>query len=457
MEALAVIAGIVGLVWAAVVFLRGGLIGGCLAVMLAGACFGVPLYKLELGPLPLSADRVLLVLLVAQYVFWRRWGYADPKPLGKPEILLLLFLGVLVASTFTHDWKGAIADKPYQPVSLLIVCYLMPATIYWIVRQSRIGQREVLIILGGFALFGIYLAVTSLAEYFDLPWLIFPKYIITSAEDKTAEFVGRGRGPLLNPVGNGVLLAVGLGSTLLWWPRLRRPGQLVLLAATLLFLAAIYCTLTRSVWFGGILTLAVLVGLPLPWSWRGPLVIGGLLLAVIVGVGLWENILSFRRDKNLSAAETADSARLRPILTAIAWHMFLDYPVLGCGYGQYSTEHRNYTSDRTTDLPLERGRDFTLHNVALALLTETGLVGLGLFAAMVFFWARDAWRLWRETAAPLWTRQIGLLFLLALAVYLINGMFHEVSVISMMNMTLFFLAGVTAALRPCLPTPQPQC
>ena len=32
--------------------------------------------------------------------------------------------------------------------------------------------------------------------------------------------------------------------------------------------------------------------------------------------------------------------------------------------------------------------------------------------------------------------------------YCINGMFHEVSVMAMMNLTLFFLAGITAGLRP---------
>jgi O-antigen ligase len=448
MEALAVIAGIVGVVWGAIVFLRGGLVSGCLAVLVAGACFGVPFYKLELGPLPLTADRILLVLLVTQYVLWRCWGYADPKPLGKPEILLLALLAVLVLSTFTHDWKATIAEKPYQPLSLLIVSYLMPAAVYWIARQSKITERDALIVFGAFALFGVYLAVTSLAEYFEASWLVFPKYIVASTDGKTAEFVGRGRGPLLNPIGNGILLAIGLGSTLFWWPRLRRPGQLVLLATAVLLLAAIYCSLTRSVWIGGVLTLALVVGLALPWTWRGPLLIAGLLLAVVVVATQWENIMGFKRDKGMSAAETADSARLRPILTRIAWNMFLDRPLFGCGYGQYLAENRNYTADRTTDLPLERGRDFTLHNVALSLLTETGLVGFGLFAALLFLWGRDAWRLWRDATLPLWTRQMGLLFLVALGVYLINGMFHEVSIIAMMNMTLFFLAGVTAALRP---------
>ncbi len=98
-------------------------------------------------------------------------------------------------------------------------------------------------------------------------------------------------------------------------------------------------------------------------------------------------------------------------------------------------------------MPLERARGYIPHNVLFSLLAETGLVGLGLFVGAGGFWTRDAWRLWSNAACPLWARQQGLLMLIALAVYFINGMFHDVSVMPMANMTLFFLAGVTSGLR----------
>ena len=308
MEAVAVTAGIVGLIWGAVVFLRGGLLGGCLAVLLAGACFSKPFFKIELGTVPLTADRVLLALLVVQYAFWRRWGRTDPKPLGKADFVLLAFLAVLAASTFSHDWQAS----NWQPVSWLIIYYLMPAAMYGIARGAKFSERQVLVVFGGFALFGVYLAVTSLAEYFQVSWLVFPKYILTTAMDKTAGFVGRGRGPLLHPIGNGMLLAACLGSALMWWPRLRRAGQLLLLAATLLFLAAIFFSLTRSVWMGGVLTLALIVGLALPWNWRVPLLVGGLVAVLLVAATQWENLLAFKRDKGTSAEQTAESVELRP-------------------------------------------------------------------------------------------------------------------------------------------------
>jgi hypothetical protein len=444
MEALAFIAGTVGLIWGLIVFLRGGLLGGCLAVLLAGTCFSVPFYKIELGPVPLTADRLLLVLLAMQYVFWRRFGLADPKPLQKPEIILLLFTAVMIFSTFRADWTEA----NYQPLSWLILYYLMPAAIYWIVRQARFSERSATALFGCLAVFGVYLAATATAEHFKLDWLVFPKYITTTATQADAEFVGRGRGPLLNPIATGIMVSICFGSALMWWPRLRRGGQLMLIAVAALFLLGLYCSMTRSVWMGGILVLTLAVGLALPWSWRLPLIGGGLLAVTLVVATQWESLRAFKRDEALGADKTAESVELRPIMTVIAWKMFCDRPVLGCGYSQYKTEHRNYVSDRSTDLPLERARDYIPHNVVLSLLTETGLLGLGLFLAMAFFWLRDGWRLWSDAACPLWARQQGLLMMIALGVYFLNGMFHDVSVQPMMNMTLFFMGGVTEGLRP---------
>jgi O-antigen ligase len=234
----------------------------------------------------------------------------------------------------------------------------------------------------------------------------------------------------------------------MWWPRLSRARQLLLLGIAILLLAGLYCTLTRSVWMTAILTLALAVGLALPWSWRLPLLGAGVLAVVLVAATQWENLLSFKRDEALGADKTAESVELRPIMTVVAWHMFLDRPLLGCGYWQYKVEHQNYLSDRSTDLPLERARGYIPHNVLLSLLTETGILGLGLFLTLACFWARDAWRLWSDGELPLWARQQGLMMMIALGAYFLNGMFHDVSVQSMMNMTLFFVAGVTEGLRP---------
>jgi hypothetical protein len=482
MEFLAIILGIAGLIWGVVLLVRGGLLAGCLAVMLAGTCFGLQFFRLSLGPIPVTIDRVMLLVLVGQYIVWRRFGWADPKPLGKPEVVLVLFALVMTISTISSDFMASNG----QPVAWLVIYYLMPFAIYWIARQMAIGERTCTWLFASLAVFGVYLAVTSLAEHYEISWAVFPRYIIDTATKADAEFVGRARGPYLNPVGDGIALAICLGASLMLWPIVARnfregeapaepvdmptrfatsaarqeprpPGitvdtsrmkQLSLIPLFLLLLAALYVTLTRSVWMGGALALALIIGLALPWSWRMPLLIGGLLMAVVVSTTQWERLMAFKRDKNLDAEKVAASVELRPVLAQIAWNMFCDRPLLGCGYGQYSKEHVNYLADRSTETVLEKGRPYVQHNVVLSLLTETGLLGVGLFLTLNALWIIDAWRLWRSWAAPLAFRQLGLLMLAAEGVYFVNGMFHDVSVVSMANMTLFFLAGINAGLRP---------
>ncbi|MGW8256771.1 MAG: O-antigen ligase family protein [Thermoguttaceae bacterium] len=444
MEYLAVIFGIAGLIWGALLLRHGGLLAGCLAVMLAGACFSVPFFKTTVGPLPLTADRILFLVVVGQYLLWRRWDWADPKPWGKPEALLAIFAVIMIFSTFSSDYTA----ENWQAVSWLIIYYLMPFGMYWIVRQTAFMRKSIWMFFGCLTAFGVYLSLTSLAEYFQIWELVFPRYIVSSISSDTAEFVGRARGPFLNPISNGIALSICFAAALLIWPRLNRPARLLMIPLYLLFLAAISATMTRSVWLSGAMAIGLVLCLSLPWSWRVPLIGGAILLALILVFTEWRQLVSFKRDRDLGAEKTAESVELRPIMAMVAWKMFLDHPVFGCGYSQYKTEHVNYLSDRSTTLVLEKARPYIAHNVVLSLLTETGLVGLGVFLAMIFFWTRDAWRLWRLKTTPLEARLQGLLMLVVLQTYFINGMFHDVSAVPMANMTLFFLAGVTAAMRP---------
>lgn len=292
----------------------------------------------------------------------------------------------------------------------------------------------------GLALFGIYLAVTAIAETHQMWALVLPRYI---ASPSHVEFLGRGRGPLLNPAGSGILQGLCMVAAVACWPRLPRTGRLLLLAALPVFAWGIYSTFTRSAWMGAGLGALVVVALTLPRSWRVPLVATLMLLALPVAALSWENLLAFKRDKSLSAEEAAESAKLRPILAVVAWHMFEDRPLLGCGFGQYTKECRQYLSDRSTNLPLEKSRPYVQHNVFLALLVEAGLLGAALFTATLLLWLQAALRLWNSAGAATAFRRCGLVFLAFIGVWLPNAMFQDVSLIPMINMVLFALAGLT--------------
>jgi O-antigen ligase len=441
MEALLIIGGIVALVWGAVVMLRGGLLGGGLAVLLAAIVFGYPFFHVTVGPAPVTLDRFLWVVLVIQYLIWRRHGLADPKPRGKSEVALILFMLVLAVSTLAHDWQA----HNNAALARLVFFYLMPLGMYWVARGAKVTERGMYWLFGSLALLGVYLAATAIAETQQARSLVFPSYI---AAPELKEFLGRGRGPLLNPIGNGILMGTAWGAMLLGWPRVNRFGRLMLLALSLLMGVGVYCTLTRCAWIGAGLGLVLLMLLTVPRIWSIPILGSGLVAASLLAVTHWEQIVAFKRDQGAGAQETADSVRLRPILARVAWNMFLDRPLLGCGLAHYMDRHVDYLDDRSTELVLEKARPYCQHNVFLSLLTETGLVGLGLLVAVLWNWACDAWRLWRCREAPTWARQQGLLMLVLLINYVANGFFHDVSLMIAIQLFLFFMAGVTASLRP---------
>lgn len=440
MEPIIAIAVLVGVVWGAVFFLRGGLLAGALIVLLAGTCFGHHLFHFSEGPIPLTSDRILWAVLMVQLFFWWRMGLTEPIRIGWTEVLLLAFIGVLAASIVTHDWEL----NRFLPVSQFVFYYVMPLGIYWVGRQARLTERGIRTMYVLLGVFGIYVALTAIAESQGLTALMFPRYISSS---QYQEFVGRSRGPLLNPAANGLLLGSCLGAGLMMWPSKHRWGQLLLIIYSTLLCFGIFCTLTRSAWMGGSLGLLLLVLLVLPRLYRPWILAAALICSAALVAFQLENIVEFKRDRDLTAQQTAESVQLRPILAVIAWEMFCDRPIFGCGFGHYTDQHVYYLTNRNMDMPLEQGRTYEQHNVWLSLLTETGLVGMMLFTLLMIAWLQSAWRLWRADNAPLWMRQQGLLFLVVAANYFMNGMFHNLTIIPMVNMILFFMAGLTMNLQ----------
>lgn len=442
MPAIVAIAAIAALVWGAAIFLRGGLIVGVLAVILTSTCCGYLFYHIPIHPIPLTADRALFVVVMTLGVVGRRFGWTVQTPWNKADVLLAALLALLLTSVVAGDFT-------YQgnlPASKLLFYYLIPAGLYWLTRRAVLTDGRARLVFGVLALLGVYLAAVAMAEYFRLWGFIYPRYV---ASTRFVEFLGRARGPLMNPAANGYFLSIGLCAAWLWWPRLAPLGRASLAAVTLLFLAGHYATLTRCVWLGAFTMSFVVGALVLPRSWRAPLVIVPLILIATVGISQWERLLALKRDEGQSAQQAAESVRLRPMLALVAWRMFLERPVFGCGLGHYHETFTEALEDRSSDFPLDTSRHYVQHNVLLGLLTETGLAGAGLFLALYYRWLADAWTLWRSTA-PFWRRQVALLFLATSASYVSNGMFQDLAIIPTVNMMLFFLAGLlrAAARRP---------
>jgi O-antigen ligase len=441
MTFLILIASVVGIVWCSIFLLRGSLVSGCLGFLLAACCFSHTFLQFDLGPIPLTLDRLVLVVLVAAYLFQRKLGRADPKPMSAVDWLVAAFALVLVASTFASDWR---IERPRQisPVWRLVFAYLMPATVYWIARQAPLTAGRIQTVMSALAGFGVYLALTGLAEVAGQWSLVFPSYI---ADPKVGIHFGRARGPMVQAACYGTTLVICMLAAWTWRERLGRAGQLLVVLLMPLYLAGIYSSYTRSAWLGAAVGLVIALALTLRGVWRagmlGSLLAAGLLVAVVN----WEGIVGFKREQ--SAEETRKSAQMRGSFAYASWKMFLDRPLLGCGFGQYQTEVLPYLSDRSTELDLESIRGYVHHNTLLCILVENGAVGLLLFLGMLFGWGRAAWRLWRSDDPCDVTRMLGVLMLSTLAVYVLQALSHDVTYTAIENMLLFFLAGLTVGLR----------
>lgn len=437
------IVGLLVIVWGSVFVLRGSMIYACLFFMLACACLGRELFAVKVGGIDLALDRVLPPLLLAGYLLQSKLGLTDPKPWTRVETLLVAFTGLLVISAATHPWTTIAGPSITPPAWRLTISYLLPLLVYWIARQSRLSARSMQAVFASTVLFGAYLAVTAIFEVYGQWWGVFPSYI---ANPKLGDHFGRARGPLLDAVAMGFTLNVCLVTVWVWRRNLPRAAELGMFALAALLLAAIYFSYTRSVWMGTAAALLVVLSLTANGLWR-PLLLGATLAAlVVVSVLRFDNLVAFKRE--YSAEGTRESATLRPVIAYVSWKMFLDHPLFGCGFGQYYQAKNAYLDDRDTTLVLERARPFQHHNLFLALLVDMGLVGAGLYLAILALWARDAWALWSSRQSPPWARSQGLIFLGTLAAYLPNALFHDVSHTNYVQLLLYFVAGLTVGLRP---------
>ncbi|MFV2070461.1 MAG: O-antigen ligase family protein, partial [Pirellulales bacterium] len=345
----------VGLIWAAVLLFRGSLMAVCLAFLFANACFGFFFFQTRVGPIEFTLDRILLILVACSYVLHRRLRQTEPKPLGKSDWIVLAFLGWLTLRTFTDRWWQADLDFP-KPVWHLIVGYLSPLFIYWVVRNSPLTQRNIRLMNHFFIGLGIYLGFTAIAEVTGQWWAVFPWHI---ADPEVGLHFGRARGPMVHSIVLGFVLSICLCAAWIHRRRLGFYGQLALVACLPLLLAGIYFSYTRCVWMGGVLGLLIVAGLTATRRTRILIVAGVLSMGLLVTVAKWDSILNFQGGR--SAADTRNSAYMRTSFAYVSWQMFKDAPFLGHGFGQYVNKSNLYVTDRSTSLTLESIRDQLHH------------------------------------------------------------------------------------------------
>jgi N-acetylglucosaminyldiphosphoundecaprenol N-acetyl-beta-D-mannosaminyltransferase len=429
-------------VWGAIYARRGSLVIGCGLVLVIGYVLGHEFWNSHIGPLPLTLDRLLLGGIVAALVLQWRCGRFSLRPLTVEDWLLALMLFTVVASAVLSG-QSAVSDGVTSKWGRLLAGFLIPAVLYVVARQLPIIRRETALLMLGFTLLGLYLAVTAFMEVTGRWSLVFPRYI---ADPLRGIHFGRARGPELNAVSLGMTLTTCFWCTwLLANITVKRWQQLALLVALPLMAGAIYFTYTRSTWLGLAASGTLVAAIEIPRRWRLPTIAVATFAGLIVVATAWTNIVGLEREG--SAQDAEHSVDQRKSFAYVSWQMFQDHPVFGVGFGRFYDRKLAYLSDRSQRIELDSIRGLHHHNTFLSLLTEMGVVGLTAFIAMLAVWARCAWRIVRDQNLSRWQRSIGILMVALLANYLASALFHDLTLLPSQHLSLFAFAGFAANLQ----------
>ncbi|MDX1961801.1 MAG: O-antigen ligase family protein [Pirellulales bacterium] len=448
MEFLLLVAVLAGIVWLGVFTLRGPILWGCALFLFATCVLGHEFFNVNIGT-QITIDRAWMLVLCLIAVIQRCLGLHEPKPWGKVEWTLAAFLCLLtlhVAMLEDSFTRGKLSGAAYWH---LVIGYLFPVALYFIARQSALTEQRVLALHGFLIAFGLYLGVTGCLEMSKQWWAVWPRYI---ADEKVGLHFGRARGPMVQSVSYGFYMSVCACAAFLAAYRWPIKGKLLAWPLGILMLGGAGLTLTRSVWMGTAAVVALLTGFCLRDPWRKIVLAGGAAAALLIVATSLESITGFQREG--SVEDTRSSAECRAQFAYVSWLMFQDKPLFGFGFGNFPEEKMPYLDLRNVDMNMELIRPLIHHNTYLDLLVELGLIGLALYLAVLLGWAWMGWKLATGARQPTWVKCHGVLFLGALASYMIQMLFHEVTFTSHDNALLFTLAGVASGLyaRP----PQPE-
>jgi O-antigen ligase len=407
---------------------------GAAAALYIGAALVLSVHHFDgQGSWAQRPDNFALLLLVF-YLVWVRAFDRAARPLGGAGIAvaLLVTFGLLQVllrvgfSTYELSWFMRMFGVPLGLFILL-----------WRAGLTRQELRAFLLVV---ACVGVYLAAVSLLEALGWYTLVVPPWLV----DPIARNLGSPRvgGLAMQPEWNALELSLTFCVILL----LRRvdprhgPAKLGWLVGGALCFLAIYFTYTRAAWLG-----LLLAGVPLFWSVsaaRG-MAVSRRILFLTFAVGFAAMVLFAPSAMLKARVEDTGNVYFRLNLWAAGLSVIAENPLVGVGYGQFSSHVGPYIRERSW-IPATQGLDVgnMAHNTFLSTAAEFGLVGLVLYVLALL----GAYRVTRAAAGNAWGGTGRCWVAGYTIVYLVNVQFitaHELGA----NLLYFCVMGAIAGMR----------
>ena len=323
----------------------------------------------QLGvPGPLSPDRLLLAGAILA-ILLRAPPIADRPALkitGAHWVLGIAAVYALASSLVAGTLHG-------DQFLLLVDSFgIMPFLIFLVAPLAFRTEDQRRVLLAALVGLGAYLGLTVLFETMKLDALVFPRYIL---DETYGIHVGRGRGPFVEAVTNGLALymcAVACAIAVATWRTPRIRGLAV--AIGVLCMIGCFLTLQRSVWIGAVLASCVTM-----LAARGPrrylLPVG---VAVAVGIAASLVLIPGVSDTVGPRVNQGDAALWdRRNLARAGLNMVQAKPLFGFGWGRFTSDSADYFQ-QAFDYPLT-ATEVGLHNTPLTYAVELGLIGVTLW------------------------------------------------------------------------------
>lgn len=356
-------------------------------------CALVPAYvvRWHIGPVPTTLLENAVLITIAAFVVesWRD----KASPHWRSEVLIpaiLFLIAGAIAVVVAPDRRAAIG---------LFRAYLLEPMAFAVVLINVVTvPRRALLIVAGLAAGGLVAGVANAAVVVNA--LLHHAYNVVNTPPVVLYNTANAVALYLVP------LIAAAGAIALHWPSDRER----VVAGAVAGLAGVCVLLSFS--RGGYLALGVVaVGLALSHRRRIVLLAGG----TIAAAGLM--LVPALRHRVLTEIDLTNGHNTlvgRFHLWSATLHMLRDHPILGAGLSGFATVIGPYWNPTNIDR-------FTYpHNIVLNFWTETGLLGLLAFAAILVIGLVSSWR-GSRAGHPEW-RAIHLGVLLALVAVVVHGL-----------------------------------
>ena len=409
------------------------------------ACFSYFFWKKQLpvpgfGGFNITVDRLFILGIFIIALISLVLGTLPYKPPPKVIKMFFLMMGYFTLSLF---WSGFRSIADVSPHFRLTGGYYFPAVVmvlaYWAVNDEPQLKKVAWFFLG----FGLYLTITAWAEHLKLWSIVFPRYI---ANPELGIHWGRARGPFLVSASLGITLVFCFFNNLYLARRLEGPIKGLMYFANMLMLPAIFFTQTRSVWLAMIICGLMWIVLARGIRSRAGLFFTFVSAAVVIFAIFYADILSRQRTKGGVTDPYPVYARIG--LAKITLNVVKSHPITGVGFGHFRDYAASYSQDPTSKY-IRFGSRLMEHNNFLSILAETGIIGLTLYLLVLWRIFQHSKRLYYRIPpeADGWvSRDVGILFWILLADYIIDAMFRETSVDPFNNGLLFAFTGIILAI-----------